>query len=545
MARKSRIGECQDKMAPVSNALYKTGMYARLSSEGSGADCLENQILLLKEFAEAQLDMSCEDVYKDFGYTGTNFERPGFERLMEDAKRGRINCIVVKDLSRLGRDYIETGNLIENIFPFLNVRLVSVTDGFDTLSGGGMESMVASIKNLVNDVYSKDISRKIITAFRTKQRNGDYIGMVAPYGYLKSEENKNKFVVDSATAPVVCRIFESYAEGMGLDAIVRMLDGESIDCPRKYRHRIGITKSERYLEARWCRSAVKTILTNRAYIGDIVQGKVKQELCNGLQKQYMDSGDWIVVEGTHEPVVGKEIFFRVQELFGKRCEDQRQKRAKSQIKGHKEENYLKGYLRCGCCGKGFNLSQNMRSGKITRQYYCQGYQTLRTAICTNKDRIAKKDMDRFVLEQIKDCIRKILKEGVPNLETEGNRDAEGIRIIRIDRELKALSGKLADLYQDVNEGILDDTDYLMMKKEFQRRREILELEKKHLINEVEKKQKRMQGMPPQDKLKKCLSVKKLNRVMVECFVKEVRILGGGRLEADLLECGEILYRLEG
>lgn len=545
MARKSRIGECQEKMVLAGNAIYKAGIYARLSSEGSGADCLENQIFLLKGFVESQLDMSLVDVYEDFGFTGTNFERPGFERLMEDAKRGKINCIVVKDLSRLGRDYIETGNLIENIFPFLDVRFVSVTDGFDTLCGGGMESTVASIKNLVNDVYSKDISRKIITAFRTKQRNGEYIGMVAPYGYLKSEENKNKFVVDSETSLIVCRIFESYADGMGLDAIVRMLDGEAIDCPRKYRHRIGITKSERYLEARWCRSAVKTILTNRAYIGDMVQGKVKQELCNGIPKQYMDKGEWIIVEGTHEPVVDRELFFRVQELLEKRCEEQRQKRAKSQIKGHKEENYLKGYLRCGCCGKGFNLSQNMRSGKITRQYYCQGYQTLRTAVCTNKDRLAKEDVDRFVLEQIKDCIRKMLKEGVPDLETKGSRDAEETKIIRIDRELKALSGKLADLYQDANEGILDDSDYLMMKKEYQRRREMLEQEKKQLINEAEKKRKRMQGMPLQDKLKKCLSVKKLNRVMAECFVKEVRIFGGGRLESELLECSEILYRLEG
>lgn len=171
--------------------------------------------------------MSLVDPYEDFGFIGTNFERPGFERLMEDAKRGRINCIVVKDLPRPGRDYFETGNLIENIFPFLNVRFVSVTDGFDTLCGGGMQSTVASIKKLVNDVYSKDIPRKIITAFRTKQRNGDYIGLVAPYGYLKSEENKNKFVVDCLTAPVVCRIFETHAEGKGLDAIVRMLDGKA------------------------------------------------------------------------------------------------------------------------------------------------------------------------------------------------------------------------------------------------------------------------------------------------------------------------------
>lgn len=196
MARKSRVAGNVIDTIPAKKGIYRTGIYARLSSEDKEEDTLENQIYLLKSHVESQADMLLTDTYVDNGFSGTNFQRPQFIRMMEDVKSGKINCIVVKDLSRLGRDYIETGNYIENVFPFLNVRFLSVTDGFDTVNGDGAEAMVVSFKNLVNDVYSKDISRKIISAFRTKQRSGEYIGLVAPYGYLKSKENKNKFVID-------------------------------------------------------------------------------------------------------------------------------------------------------------------------------------------------------------------------------------------------------------------------------------------------------------------------------------------------------------
>lgn len=196
MARKSRVAGNVIDTIPAKKGIYRTGIYARLSSEDKEEDTLENQIYLLKSHVESQADMLLTDTYVDNGFSGTNFQRPQFIRMMEDVKSGKINCIVVKDLSRLGRDYIETGNYIENVFPFLNVRFLSVTDGFYTVNGDGAEAMVVSFKNLVNDVYAKDISRKIISAFRTKQRSGEYIGLVAPYGYLKSKENKNKFVID-------------------------------------------------------------------------------------------------------------------------------------------------------------------------------------------------------------------------------------------------------------------------------------------------------------------------------------------------------------
>lgn len=546
MARKSRVVGNAIDIIPAKNGVYRTGIYARLSSEDRAEDTLENQIYLLKSHVESQTDMILTDTYVDNGFSGTNFQRPQFIRLMEDIKSGKINCIVVKDLSRLGRDYIETGNYIENVFPFLNVRFVSVTDGCDTVNGDGAEAMVVSFKNLVNDVYAKDISRKIISAFRTKQRNGEYIGLVAPYGYLKSKENKNKFVIDEQTAPVVRMIFRWYADGRGLDYIARTLNEMDIDCPRKYRYRTGITISDRYKDSRWGRTAVKTILTNRAYIGDMVQGKVKQELCNNVCRQYVDKEEWIIVENTHEAVIERELFFNVQKLIEEKRREQEEKREKSGMRGHKEENFLKGYLRCGCCGKSFNLSQTMRAGKITRQYYCSGYQTLRSAFCTNKDRINKDAVEQTVHEAVRSCILQLADEKAWKDRTvpEKSFDEEK-RISQIDREICQLFVKMADLYRDTAEGILDDSDYILFKTDFTKRKEVLEAERKKLLAAAEKSKKKPEGISAADYLKKCRRSRKLTRQMVETFVDGVKIYGRDRIEVQLLGRDEMLRRLEG
>ncbi len=546
MARKSRVAGNVIDTIPAKKGIYRTGIYARLSSEDKEEDTLENQIYLLKSHVESQTDMLLADTYVDNGFSGTNFQRPQFIRMMEDVKSGKINCIVVKDLSRLGRDYIETGNYIENVFPFLNVRFVSVTDGFDTVNGDGVEAMVVSFKNLVNDVYAKDISRKIISAFRTKQRNGEYIGLVAPYGYLKSKENKNKFVIDEQTAPVVRMIFKWYADGRGLDYITRTLNEMDIDCPRKYRHRIGITISDRYKDSRWGRSAVKTILTNRVYVGDMVQGKVRQELCNNVCRQYVDKEEWIIVENTHEAVIGRDLFFHVQELIEKKSREQAERREKSGIRGHKEENFLKGYLRCGCCGKSFNLSQTMRAGKITRQYYCSGYQTLRSAFCTNKDRINKDMVEQAVYEAVQSCISQMAdkKAWKGRAVPEKSLDKEK-RIAQIDREICQLSVKMADLYRDTAEGILDDADYILFKTDFAKRKEALETEKKQLLAAAKKTKGEPESVSMEDYLKQCRRNKKLTRQMVETFVDGVKIYGRDRIEVQLLCRDKIFRRLEG
>ena len=546
MARKSRIAENAMSIISAKQGVYKTAVYARLSTEDLDEDTLDNQIYLLKSFVGEKTDMVLVDIYADNGFSGTNFERPEFTRLMNDVKTGKVNCIVVKDLSRLGRNYIETGNLIENVFPFLNVRFIAVTDNFDTNEGGGVENMVASFKNLVNDVYAKDISRKIITAFRTKQKNGEYIGLVAPYGYLKSAENKNKFVIDEKTAPAVKKIFELYAGGYGLDRIARIMNESDYDCPRKYRYSIGITKSDRYKNSKWGRTTINTILTNRAYIGDMVQGKVKQELCNNIVMHYTNKDDWIVVEGTHEAIIERNLFFEVQDILEKKKTEQAVRRKNSKSREYKEENLLKGRIKCGCCGKSMNLAQNVRGNSISRSYYCSGYKELREAVCTNKNRINKSSVESKVLESIKKCIFNNIDESSLSLEiADTNTQDIKKRMVQIERAIRQTNSKIADLYKDVSDGLIDENDYLLMKTKFLNDKKQLEREEKLLSDNMKKTSDSAGKLRAADYLKKCKKAKKLDRKMVESFIELVTINDDKSIEITFSCCDEILRKLEG
>ena len=546
MARKSRIAENAMSIISAKEGAYKTAVYARLSTEDLYEDTLDNQIYLLKSFVGEKTDMVLVDIYADNGFSGTNFERPEFTRLMNDVKTGKVNCIVVKDLSRLGRNYIETGNLIENVFPFLNVRFIAVTDNFDTNEGGGVENMVASFKNLVNDVYAKDISRKIITAFRTKQKNGEYIGLVAPYGYLKSAENKNKFVIDEKTAPAVKKIFELYAGGYGLDRIARIMNESDYDCPRKYRYSIGITKSDRYKNSKWGRTTINTILTNRAYIGDMVQGKVKQELCNNIVMHYTNKDDWIVVEGTHEAIIERNLFFEVQDILEKKKTEQAVRRKNSKSREYKEENLLKGRIKCGCCGKSMNLAQNVRGNSISRSYYCSGYKELREAVCTNKNRINKSSVESKVLESIKKCIFNNIDESSLSLEiADKNTQDFKKRMVQIERAIRQTNSKIADLYKDVSDGLIDENDYLLMKTKFLNDKKQLEREEKLLSDNMKKTSDSAGKLRAADYLKKCKKAKKLDRKMVESFIELVTINDDKSIEITFSCCDEILRKLEG
>lgn len=546
MARKSRIAENAMSIISAKEGAYKTAVYARLSTEDLDEDTLDNQIYLLKSFVGEKTDMVLVDIYADNGFSGTNFERPEFTRLMNDVKTGKVNCIVVKDLSRLGRNYIETGNLIENVFPFLNVRFIAVTDNFDTNEGGGVENMVASFKNLVNDVYAKDISRKIITAFRTKQKNGEYIGLVAPYGYLKSAENKNKFVIDEKTAPAVKKIFELYASGYGLDRIARIMNESDYDCPRKYRYSIGITKSDRYKNSKWGRTTINTILTNRAYIGDMVQGKVKQELCNNIVMHYTNKDDWIVVEGTHEAIIERNLFFEVQDILEKKKTEQAVRRKNSKSREYKEENLLKGRIKCGCCGKSMNLAQNVRGNSISRSYYCSGYKELREAVCTNKNRINKSSVESKVLESIKKCIFNNIDESSLSLEI-ADKNTQDIkkRMVQIERAIRQTNSKIADLYKDVSDSLIDENDYLLMKTKFLNDKKQLEREEKLLSDNMKKTSDSAGKLRAADYLKKCKKAKKLDRKMVESFIELVTINDDKSIEITFSCCDEILRKLEG
>jgi DNA invertase Pin-like site-specific DNA recombinase len=256
-------------------ALFNAAVYARLSSEDREALSLDNQILLIKDYIEQQPDLSLCGVFSDNGLTGTNFERPGFDDLMENIRRGKVNCIVVKDLSRFGRDYIEVGNFIEVIFPRLGVRFISIGDNYDNhdprCQGDGM---YIALKNMINAFYAKDISVKICSAYAVKREKGEFTGKCPPFGYVKSPGNRNVLVIDSEAAEIVRLIFKFNLEGMNVHMIGRELTRIGIPNPGHYRYIKGIYKEERYKNPQhWDTTVVKDILESVVYLGHLAVGK--------------------------------------------------------------------------------------------------------------------------------------------------------------------------------------------------------------------------------------------------------------------------------
>ena len=331
---------------------YRTAAYVRLSVEDSGkpgADTIEGQKNLLLHFIENEKSLSLYGLFCDNGRTGTDFERPEFEKLMEAVKHGEVDCIVVKDLSRFGRNYKETGNYLERIFPFLGVRFIAVNDGFDTLTAErGADGYLVPLKNLINEVYSKDISKKSGSALATKQKNGDFIGAWAPYGYRKQPDNPHKLEPDEATAPVVRQIFRWRAGGMGITQIARRLNDSGVPSPSAYLYNTGVCKTEKYNGVSWYVQTVKNLLSRQVYIGHMVQGTKRQSFYENRGQYMKPREDWIVVENTHEPLIDRETFDKVQELAQRKNAEYFENLGRFR---HLKttENILKGLIYCSDC----------------------------------------------------------------------------------------------------------------------------------------------------------------------------------------------------
>ena len=331
---------------------YRAAAYARLSVEDSGkpgADTIEGQKNLLLRFIENDPTLTLYGLFCDNGQTGTDFQRPEFEKLMEAVKRGEVDCIVVKDLSRFGRNYKETGNYLERIFPFLGVRFIAVNDGFDTLTAQrGADGYLVPLKNLINEVYSKDISKKSGSALAAKQKNGDFIGAWAPYGYRKCPDDSHKLEPDEVTAPVVRQIFQWRAEGVSITQIARRLNNGRVPSPSAYLYDTGACKTEKFNGVSWYSQTVKNILSRQVYIGHMVQGTKRQSFYENRGQYKKPKEDWIIVENTHKPLIDRETFDKVQELAQRKNEEYFENLGRFTHLGS-TENILKGLIYCADC----------------------------------------------------------------------------------------------------------------------------------------------------------------------------------------------------
>lgn len=351
---------------------YSVALYARLSVEKDGrkSDSIESQFMIMENFIKDKPELSQYHKYFDRGVSGTTFSRPDFVRMMDDVKAGRINCIIVKDLSRFGRDYLETGNYIETILPFLGVRFISVNDHFDTVEDcNGNKGLGISLMNLVNDMYAKDVSKRITTAFENCMERGSVLGN-APYGYDRvKNENGYQLVIDEPAAEIVRKIFAMAKEGMSHRVIAGELTRSGVRTPEGYRQTGLATVLEGEHLSEWKNGTISQILSNEAYIGTLYQGKTKRCLYQGLDKQRVSKEEWIVHENAHEPIISKALFDEVRSVVDK-------KKEKKSFAAREDlpltADKYKGILKCSVCGADMSRESAIiysENGDVRQYYY--------------------------------------------------------------------------------------------------------------------------------------------------------------------------------
>ena len=388
MARKSRKPSANPALMAEKkqSLLYRTGIYVRLSVEDNGGDAkdsIQNQTEYLKEYIDREHgDLQLMRIYADNGTSGTSFDRDGWNRLMEDIKSGDIQCIVVKDFSRIGRNYIEVGNYMEKIFPFLGVRVISVNDSFDSLKKPFHENMLMnSLVNIVNDYYAKDISRKVVQARKIMQKNGEYTAGTCPYGYRKSQEDKRKLAVDPEAADVVKKIFEWRTQGKSNGWIANALNELAVPSPGLYQLLNGNQAYQRSRHAKWNIAHISGILKNPVYLGHLAQGKSKRSYFreNGTKKRTCRE-DWIISENTHEPIVTQEQFDTAAAMAEESLKRYYRQQEANESVPHME-NPLRRKVFCGQCGHRMSRRSKVRNGVRSYCYYCDSKRTRNDAEC--------------------------------------------------------------------------------------------------------------------------------------------------------------------
>ena len=485
MARKSRKPSVSGMGIQEASAqertdmkLYRTAVYARLSVEDSkdpDCDTIENQLSLVRSYVESRPYLKCTAEYIDNGVSGTRFDRPEFMRMVADMRAGEIDCIVVKDLSRLGRNYLETGDYLEKIFPFFGIRFIAVTDGYDSINPNTADDgLIVPLKNLINEAYAKDMSKKVSTAIDIKQRQGKFIGGRAAYGYMKSPEDKNQLVVDREVSHIVERIFECKAEGVGNASIAKMLNEEGVMSPMRYKYEKGLMKNKRYADSLWNDGTIAAMIVNPVYIGDMEQGTQKQAMHMGMNRHRIQKEDRIYVEGTHEPVVSRELFYKVQELVGER--KQKYFEGKEKYSGvERKENKVDNILFCGDCGGRLKFCRKAvtHGGKVKvyYKYICPNSDAYGEKFCKKKG-IKMQDLEEAVEAALRMHTKLFLdtKEVLQNL----NRTSQA-KQIRTDhrRQITDTKSRLeraqsmnSNLYNDYADGLLSERDYLFAKQKY-------------------------------------------------------------------------------
>ena len=499
----------------IDNSKFKVAMYIRLSREDGDkleSESVSNQRIILERYIKEN-NLLLIDEYVDDGVSGTTFNRPQFNRLLNDIENEKINMVITKDLSRLGRDYIKTGYYLENFFPEKNIRYVSLLDGIDTFKDS-TNNDVTPFKAIINDMYARDISKKIKGVYREKELKGEYLAPIAPFGYKKSDSEKNKLIIDENVSYIVKKIFDLYSSGYGFLRIATYLDKEGIIPPSKY-------LNLKYQRNTWNPKSIRAILVNEAYIGNTVQNKRVSISYKVKKRKPKNENEYIRVENTHEPIITKEQFYKVQDII----------KGRKTMSATKHDFLFKGLMFCHNCGRQSRVCYRGRNKKIgyidcslargkdrkckTCNYNYEKFETRTLNIIRNICQIyCDKKMLNNIYDQYNNSFTELINEKKQNL-------------TNCQHQIEEITRRIDKIYFDYLNQLITEYDYSRYSKTQIEERNILLKRKEEILNEIDllksRKNKEEKKANSEEVINEFLSLEKPSKKIIYELVDRIEL----------------------
>ena len=530
---------------------YVAGLYCRLSKDdGNSVESMSiwSQKVMLKQFAESN-SIAIYDYYVDDGYSGTNFERPSFKKMITDIENGKINCVITKDLSRLGRNYLQSGAYIEMYFPQKNIRYIAITDGIDTLNSN--QNDIMPFKNILNEMYAKDTSKKVKSAIQSRMREGTYIGSKAPFGYLKDPDNKRRLIIDEKTKPIIELIYKLCLEGKGTQLISQELMKRKTPRPSAFVENAeklyGLTEENKY---QWSHRMVLNVLRDPVYCGNMARNKRPTLSFKNSKRMYIPKSDYIYAKDTHEGIVSEEIWEQVQTMIDKRkCNNK---------KGLYYDNIFQGLVRCPKCGYALTPKTDYRLKKKELidfvHFSCSTYKKYGVNACSSH-RIEARDLYNIVLEDIQyhgnmalsakeDFVEKIIEKIEVEKIDEGKELSNKLELKK--NQLAELDRSYEQLYEDRLEGNITERNFNLMNVSISKKQDKLIEESKVLEGDIEV------SFETEDNYKKFMNniskyakIKSLNRYILNQIIDKIYVYDKEEIDGQISQKVEIHYKFIG
>lgn len=514
---------------------YSKDIYVRLSREDGDkpeSDSISNQKKLILDFLKSRPELRLHQIRVDDGYSGVNFERPSFFEMMRDIKAKKVNCVVVKDLSRFGRNWLEAGKYIQQIFPYFGVRFIAINDNYDSLSSDtDTAQLVLPIRNLINDTYAGDISMKTRSNFAAKRKLGEFVGAFAAYGYKKDPSDRHKLIIDEDAAGVVRDIFSMKKRGLNLTAIADKLNAADIPSPMEYKRLMGEKYATSFKcgdKAKWTSVAVNRILSNELYIGNLIQGKRGSVNYKDKNVKLLPEEDWVRVDNTHEPIISRDDFELVKKL---RSYDSRT------APGSEGVYLFSGLLFCGDCKQNMVRHPVTSGGKQYQYYICSSHK--KDAELCGTHLIKEEVLTNVVLDVLRRHINQIVEldellSFLGEMPHENGRQQRLAHLIEQRRQaVIRIESKKRGLYDDLKDGLVSKEDYRCINENYTR--EIAE--ENAAIRKYEDERRKLEDPNNQykwiERVKNFENLERLDRELLVTLVDKIYVYDGKRIEIKL------------